>query len=181
MHRARWISLAAIMLTLPGVALAAGSSARSAAEKQCRAEQQAGPSTFRATYGTNANRSNAFGKCVSHRTAQNTADQNAAQTSAESKCRTQRSTDPNGFAGQWGTKPNAFGECVSTTAKATADKDEATQVSDEDNAAKQCRAEQSQGATAFKTKYGTNAGKSNAFGKCVSQKAKTMEQQQSAS
>ena len=38
--------------------------------------------------------------------------------------------------------------------------------------AKQCRAERKQlGEQAFKDKYGTNADKSNAFGKCVSKKA----------
>ena len=177
MRRVRWIGLVALMLTLPGVALAAGSSANSAAQKQCRTEQlKMGAVTFKATYG-----SNAFGKCVSHRTAQNTSDQNSAQTSAEKQCRTQQNSPTGGFATEWGTEPNAFGKCVSTTAKMMSDKAEATQVSDEDNAAKQCRSEQSRDAAAFKTKYGTNANDSNAFGKCVSQKAKTMEQQQSAS
>jgi hypothetical protein len=42
-----------------------------------------------------------------------------------------------------------------------------------DNAAKQCKAErQSMGAEPFANRYGTNANKRNAFGKCVSQKAK---------
>jgi hypothetical protein len=39
----------------------------------------------------------------------------------------------------------------------------------EDSAAKQCKAERERiGAQAFKTKYGTNKNKANAFGKCVS-------------
>ena len=41
------------------------------------------------------------------------------------------------------------------------------------NAAKQCKTERAgMGADAFKQLYGTNASKSNAFGKCVSSKVK---------
>ena len=36
------------------------------------------------------------------------------------------------------------------------------------NAAKKCKAERADGAEAFQNKYGTNANKANAFGKCVS-------------
>ena len=180
MRRIGWLAVMAGLMLLPGIALAANSSARSAAEKQCRTERQSMAATFKSTYGTNKNGSNAFGKCVSHRTAQNSSDQSSAQTSAEKQCREQRKNDPSGFASQGGSKRNAFGKCVSTTARAKSQKDESTQVSDEDNAAKQCRAEQKSGSAAFKDKYGTNANKSNAFGKCVSQKARMMEQQQSA-
>ena len=42
----------------------------------------------------------------------------------------------------------------------------------EKNAAKACKAERALGAQAFKDKYGTNASKANAFGKCVSGTAK---------
>ena len=41
------------------------------------------------------------------------------------------------------------------------------------NAAKACKAERAtMGVEAFKNKYGTNANKANAFGKCVSGKSK---------
>jgi hypothetical protein len=43
------------------------------------------------------------------------------------------------------------------------------------NAAKACKAERAtMGVAAFKEKYGTNANKANAFGKCVSKLAKAM-------
>ena len=45
----------------------------------------------------------------------------------------------------------------------------------EKNAAKMCKAERgttAESIAAFKTKYGTNANKANAFGKCVSKLAK---------
>jgi len=129
MRRLIWI-VAAAALALPAIALAAGSSPRSAAEKQCRTELHSmGGATFKATYGTKKNKSNAFGRCVSHRTAQDKSDQSSSKTSAEQQCRTERSADP----------------------------------------------------AAFKAKYGTNKNKSNAFGKCVSQTAHTMEQQQGSS
>ena len=41
------------------------------------------------------------------------------------------------------------------------------------NAAKACRAEQKTDPAAFKAKYGTNGNGHNAFGKCVSSKAKS--------
>jgi hypothetical protein len=170
---------------LPASALATSSSARSAAEKQCRTEQQQmGKTTFKATYGTNKNKSNAFGKCVSHRTTQNTSDQNSSQLSAEKHCRSQQSADPAAFKAKYGTGKNgsnAFGKCVSQTARAMTHQAESQQVSAENNAAKACRSEQSQDPAAFKAKYGTNANKSNAFGKCVSQTARAQEQQQSSS
>ena len=40
------------------------------------------------------------------------------------------------------------------------------------NASKKCKAERALGLEAFKNKYGTNANKANAFGKCVSKLAK---------
>jgi hypothetical protein len=63
---------------------------------------------------------------------------------------------------------NAFGNCVSQTAKAAAKAQQAATT----NAAKACWAERKPDPAAFKAKYGTNANKSNAFGKCVSGKVK---------
>ena len=45
------------------------------------------------------------------------------------------------------------------------------------NAAKSCKAERALDPAAFKTKYGTNGSKSNAFGKCVAGKVKKAEEQ----
>ena len=42
----------------------------------------------------------------------------------------------------------------------------------EKNAAKACKAERAKDSAAFKTKYGKNPNKANAFGECVSMKAK---------
>jgi hypothetical protein len=57
---------------------------------------------------------------------------------------------------------------VSQKAKAA----EAARVAATTNAAKACADERKADPAAFKAKYGTNANKSNAFGKCVSGKVK---------
>jgi hypothetical protein len=163
-------------------------SARSQAQKQCREERaKMGEATFEKTYGTNKNGKNAFGKCLSHRTNQDQATQQSAQTSAEKTCRSEQNdssfaSSHNGktfdqFYGTNGNGKNAFGKCVSSHARSSSQQSESSQVKAEDNAARQCRKEQSADPAAFKDKYGTNANKSNAFGKCVSQKAHQQEQQ----
>ena len=101
-------------------------------------------------------------------------EQNAAKA-----CKAERGTTDAtiaAFKAKYGTnanKANAFGKCVSGKVK----KAEAAQAAEqaEENAAKKCKAER--GTTdasiaAFKAKYGTNANKANAFGKCVSKLAK---------
>ena len=69
---------------------------------------------------------------------------------------------------------NAFGKCVSGKAKTKAGEDGPHGAS---NAAKQCKKERTDmGFEVFKTKYGTNPNKANAFGKCVSSKSKASEE-----
>jgi hypothetical protein len=126
-----------------------------------------GAPAFKLLYGTNANRSNAFGKCVSKLATKNAKN----RANAAASCRTERTADPAAFATKYGTgkkHANAFGNCVSQTAKAAAKGQQAATT----NAAKACWAERKPDPAAFKAKYGTNANKSNAFGKCVSGKVK---------
>ena len=129
-----------------------------------------GAATFQAVYAPNGNGKNAKGKCVSRQAqvAETSAD-NAAKT-----CKAERGTTEASIAAfetKYGTNPNkknAFGKCVSSTAKdKVEDQQEATM-----NAAKKCKAERLANPGAFKTKYGTNKNKANAFGKCVSKLAK---------
>jgi len=135
------------------------------------------PDIFRQTYGTvQSNRRNAMGRCVS----QWTHAAHQARISARSACSAEQA-DPNfaaahngmSFAEFYGTGPNhknAFGKCVSSKAKASLEQ----QQSATQNAARSCKAERSslQGP-AFRAKYGKNANDRNAFGKCVSQLAKS--------
>jgi hypothetical protein len=159
------------LLVVPATAVAGSPpspSDKAAAAKQCSSERSAmGVPAFKLLYGTNASKSNAFGKCVSKLAQQNRQN----RSNAAAQCSTERSADPDAFAAKYGTgkkKANAFGNCVSGKAKAAA----AAQVKATDNAAKACWTERKADPAAFKAKYGTNANKSNAFGKCVSGKVK---------
>ena len=64
---------------------------------------------------------------------------------------------------------NAMGKCVSAKAQQQVE----AQQQETLNAARACKAERlAMGETAFANEYGANPNKRNAFGKCVSQKAK---------
>lgn len=169
MRKVLFVCLMAI-LVIPAWAVASAPSPaeHAAAVKSCSTERgNMGVPAFKLLYGTNANRSNAFGKCVSK-----LAQQNAHNTAtASSQCRAERKADPAAFASKYGkgkNHANAFGACVSGKAKAAAAKQQAATV----NAAKACWTERKADPAAFKAKYGTNPNKSNAFGKCVSGQVK---------
>jgi hypothetical protein len=105
------------------------------------------------------------------------------RTNAAQECRTERGTSDatrEAFRVKYGTnkkKSNAFGKCVSRTARA----EESEREDARTNAAKACKTEREElGAVAFSEKYGTNKKKSNAFGKCVSTTAKTLEAEEDA-
>ena len=101
----------------------------------------------------------------------------AVEQNAAKACKAERAQmGVTAFMNKYGTnanKKNAFGKCVSAKSKAMKDDDEKAEDKAEANAAKKCKAERTQlGMDAFKNKYGTNANKANAFGKCVSKLAK---------
>jgi len=151
----RFLAVAALgLLAITGVAAAAfadtGSSSSSPA-KQCRTEQadpnfaaNHGGKTFAQFYGTNGNTKNAYGKCVS------------SKERAESSTSTTSST----------TNSTTTESSTTTSTTTTSSSHSSTTF------AAQCRAERTADPAAFKAKYGTNKNKSNAFGKCVSAKAK---------
>jgi hypothetical protein len=104
------------------------------------------------------------------------ADQGDSSKSPAHQCRAERSANATGFKEKYGTnknKSNAFGKCVSQKAKEHEDGDD-NDGDNRDNAADLCRAERSKDAAAFKEKYGTNNNKANAFGKCVSKTAHSL-------
>jgi hypothetical protein len=126
-----------------------------------------GAQNFQSTYAPTGKGKNAFGKCVSSQ-AQKSDDneQNAAK-----ECKAERAKDPDAFAKKYGTNANlrnAFGKCVSGKSHEQDAEDQQETL----NAAKECKAERAKDRDAFADKYGTNANKRNAFGKCVSAKAK---------
>ena len=65
------------------------------------------------------------------------------------------------------TKYHSFRGCV----RQNAAEEEGENEQARQNAAHECKAERSEDVDAFREKYGTNANKRNAFGKCVSQTA----------
>jgi len=129
-----------------------------------------GEAIFRDTYGTNANRSNAFGKCVSAWTRKEHQSRNAA----EAACAAEQA-DP-GFAAAHGGKTfaqfygagpkgaGAMPRCINARRTAAT----AGDVAETENAAKKCKAERKRiGTAAFKAAHGANANGSNAFARCV--------------
>ena len=154
----------------------------SSADVTCTAQQADlnfaathGGKTFAQYYGTGATNKNAFAHCVSIvakavRQAEQQGRMNPART-----CRALRTqmTAPI-FSQAYGkntTDRNAFGKCTSAWAR--------TQAHNELSASSTCKAEQSDMSFAsthngqtFEQTYGTNADRSNAFGTCVSSKAK---------
>ncbi|HZB26829.1 MAG TPA: hypothetical protein VE379_11880 [Vicinamibacterales bacterium] len=143
--------------------------------RSCQAlKTSLGEATFKATYGTNADKSNAMGKCVSKWTQAEHQNRHDAATACKAE-----EADPN-FAAAHGGKTfaqfygsgkngaNAMNKCISTKRAAESAEDKQAVV----NAARSCKAERKTlGTAAFAAKYGTNADKSNAFGKCVSKLA----------
>jgi hypothetical protein len=100
----------------------------------------------------------------------------ADKREAQKECRAERGTT-DATREAFDAKYRNFGECVSQTAKeAKAERKQA-----KTNASRECRAErEAAGVEAFREQYGTNANDKNAFGKCVSQKAKAKRAEQDA-
>ncbi len=150
---------------------------RQVAAQQCTAQLHAmGAKAFKALYGKPAMK-----KCQGKqdKSAGNVVD-NAAQQCKAEQADPSFPTGHNGMAFDdfYGTNVNhrnAFGKCVSGKVQST----EAQQQENLQNAAQQCRAERGDASFAashdgksFTDFYGKNHNKKNAFGKCVSQKAK---------
>ena len=176
----RLLLLAVLALAIPAAALADDTtpapSTQDAAQAACLAQRTAiGDPAFKLLYGTNANKANAFGKCVS-KASKDAQDNDAA---AVSTCKKEQSDSAfaaahsgktfNQFYGTNKNGTNAFGKCVSASSTEADQADQAATI----DAAKSCKTEQAADRDAFKKKYGTNSNKTNAFGKCVSAKAKT--------
>lgn len=165
MKRAWIVCVATAALAVPAVSSAAVSQTDfKNAAKFCKAlRADMGVNTFKQAFGTNKNKRNAHGKCVSKHA--RTLDE--VHSDAVKQCKAEREADPAAFAAKYGSnknKKNALGKCVSQAERqlkgAAADKIV--------NAAKECKAERKADESAFAAKYGTNENKRNAFGKCVS-------------
>lgn len=102
----------------------------------------------------------------------------ADKREAQKECRAERGTTDatqEAFKAQY----RNFGACVSRKAHEAKAERKAART----NASRECRTERGDTAAsreAFRAKYGTNANGRNAFGKCVSQKAKAKRAEQDA-
>lgn len=173
---------------LAGLAVPASAVARPnhaderAAKQQCKSERGRSTATseaFRARYGSSD-------RCILKKTAEEHAENEAANKNAAKECKAERD-DPlfaehhqgKAFQDFYGTNENlkdAYGKCVSSKAKARKDEMDAEDENAAEefkNAAKECAAERGEmGAEAFAAEYGNNQHGRNAFGKCVSKKAR---------
>ena len=121
-----------------------------------------------------------FGACVRSKAAEEAREEKAAHTNASKECKAERAENEQLFLDTYGTGPNkrnAHGKCVSKKSKekeAQADEQDQQEAVALKNAAKECAAErETLGAQVFGETYGTeNANRKNAFGKCVSKKAR---------
>ncbi len=107
------------------------SPAETNAEKACKAERGTTAQSalaFNEKWGTNKNKKNAFGKCVSSKSKgekddKDEADENKNESNASKKCKAERGTTAATIAAfemKYGTnknKKNAHGKCVSKYAK----------------------------------------------------------------
>ena len=167
-----------VALIVPVAALADGTpTTASTANQICKqAKTSMGAALFAQTYGTNASKSNAFGKCVAKNSAAAQQDvSNAAKTCKAEQADANFAASHGGktftqFYGTnvskgKGTVANAFGKCVSQSASASAD----AQAKTATGAAKSCKAALKASATDFAKSYGSGH---NAFGKCVAAASK---------
>jgi hypothetical protein len=188
MRRSTATGVALLLLAVPASASAQPDRTdRGNAAQECRAERGSTDATreaFAAKYGTNANKRNAFGKCVSRRARDEEQEGEAARTNASKQCKAEaEELGAEAFAAKYGSGKkgrNAHGKCVSGKAKeleAAADAKDQEQIAARKSAAKTCAAERKEiGAEAFAEKYGTNKNKRNAFGKCVSKTVKAQQE-----
>src|SRR3954447_10767849 len=170
----RFLMLAAMAaLAVPAIAVAADDynlPPSNAASSACKAERaQMGSAAFKLAYGTNKNRSNALGKCIS----KHTKLEQANQSNAAKDCKAEQA-DANFAAGHdgktfdqfYGTGKNgknAYGKCVSGKAKP----ESADDVTADVKASKSCKRLRKSDPATFAAKYGS---KRNAFGKCVAKR-----------
>jgi hypothetical protein len=166
----RFLIVAALAIVAVPAALAVPPAADQSASQLCKEQRKVmGMANFRALYAPTGSPQAAMNACLAKQvTVASTVAKNAAK-----ECKAeQASLGVEAFNAKYGTNPNkknAFGKCVSSTAAELEEEQQQATL----NAAKKCKAERvSLGVAAFNAKYGTNANKKHAFGKCVSMNAK---------
>ena len=178
MNKTTLIAGLALILVLPAVAIARVTPDRGdkrAAISECktlRGHVAATREAFQTKFRT-------FAACVKSHAVDEAREERKAHHNAAWECKDERAEDRAAFAENYGKNDNdrnAFGKCVSQKAKAkehAADEQDQEDATEFKNAAKECASERTADADTFKTTYGTEGSNfKNAFGKCVSQKVR---------
>jgi hypothetical protein len=147
-----------------------GDAQQTPAAQNCKEQRRSmGMADFRSLYAPNGKPKAAMDACLAKQAQSSSTE--AKNASKACKAEREKLGDVE-FAKKYGTNANgrnAHGKCVSALAAAESEEAQEETL----NAAKKCKAERtSLGAEEFAKKYGTNANKRNAFGKCVSKHAK---------
>jgi hypothetical protein len=167
--------LSLVALAAPIAAFADGSpSPAQTANAMCAAAKSSMGASFATTYGTNASKSNAFGKCVSsHAKAAKNAVNNASASckALQADANFAATHDGKSFDQFYGSSKNgkgspqnAMGKCVSQAVQSTV----AAQAKASKAALKSCLADRKANRTSFATTYGTGR---DALSKCVTAKS----------
>jgi hypothetical protein len=165
------LSLVAVAAPVAALADAPPSPAQTA-NAMCAAAKTSMGTAFATTYGTNASKANAFGKCVSsHAKSAQSAVNNASKSCKAQAADANFATAHSGqsFAQVYGGSKNgknAMGKCVSQAVQSTV----AAQAKASKAALKSCKAAMKADKTAFATTYGSGK---DALGKCVAAKSST--------
>jgi hypothetical protein len=93
----------------------AGPTGMNAAQTCRELRESMGETAFRNEFGTNINKRNAFGKCVSRMATMKAAERREVANAAAT-CKAERQQDAAGFRQRFGTGANAFGKCVASKA-----------------------------------------------------------------
>jgi hypothetical protein len=144
------LSLVALVAPIAAFADTPPTPAQTANQICAGSKTQMGADAFKQAYGTNANKSNAWGKCVAKNA--KTAQQDVAD--AKASCKAQQTE---------GSPANAFGKCVSAAVQSAV----AAQAKASAAALKSCKGALKADKTAFAALYGTGH---DALGKCVAAK-----------
>jgi hypothetical protein len=167
----------ALALVLPAGAVAKPNpdqADRRAAKAECktlRGGTEATREAFRTLHSS-------FVACVRKTAVDEAKEEQSAHTNAAKECKEEREANPELFRTTYGKNPNgrnAFGKCVSMKAKekeSEADAEDQQNATEWKNAAKECDNMRDTDAAGFAAAYGTRP---NAFGKCVSTKAREQE------
>jgi ABC-type transporter MlaC component len=110
--------------------------------------------------------------CVRKTAVEEAQEEQSAHKNAAKECKDLRENHSAEFVAQYGERKNAYGKCVSSRAKekeAEADEQDQQDATEWKNAAKECDDLRDNHAAEFTATYGDRP---NAFGKCVSSKAK---------